>query len=304
MPAHDAGRTVGPAIRSVLAQTRADWELWVVDDGSTDDTAARVEPFLADPRIELVRQPNLGAGAARNAGIRRAGAPLVAMIDADDLYMPEFLERMAAALEADREAALAYTDAWVLDDRTRLIRRASAMHYQRPPRQSPPDAATFLRELLERNFIFTSAVVRREVLQRVGPISERISAKMDLELWLRIAAAGSRPVRVPGKLALYRHRAGSITHNELNATVQRREVWRMVAEEYDVPEEVREVARAHVRSLDDRAAVLRGDRRLAARVLRVRRALGRVQRAIMWRSIWYPDPPAEVRRAFPDLRAV
>jgi GT2 family glycosyltransferase len=226
------------------------------------------------------------------------------MIDSDDLYMPDYLERMGAALEADPGAALAYTDAWVLSDTSRRIRRASAMHYQRPPAVPPRDSEVFLRLLLERNFIFTSVTIRRSVLEEVGPVSERISAKMDLELWLRIAAAGHRPTRVPGNLAIYRHHAASITHDELNAAVQRREVWRMVAEEYDVPEDVRGAARANMAALDERIAVLCGERRLAARLLRVRRALGRLQRRVMWRSIWYPDPPAEVRAAFPDLRAV
>ena len=304
MPAYNTAPTVGPAIQSVLDQTRTDFQLVVVDDGSTDETVSRVEPYLEDSRVELVRQENLGAAAARNAGIGRARAPLVAMIDSDDLYMPDYLERMGAALDADPGAALAYTDAWVLSDTTRKIRRASAMHYQRPPPASPRDSEVFLRLLLERNFIFTSATVRRPVLEEVGGVCERISAKVDLELWLRIAAAGHRPVRVPGKLAIYRHRAGSITHDELNASIQRREVWRMVAEEYDVPRDVKDAARAHMRRLDESIPVLRGDRRLKSPLLRVRRVFGRAQRAVMWRSIWFPEPPAEVRAAFPDLRAV
>jgi glycosyltransferase involved in cell wall biosynthesis len=304
MPAHNTAPTVGPAIESVLRQTREDFQLVVVDDGSTDDTVARVEPYLDDPRVELVRRENGGAAAARNTGIAWGQAPLVAMIDSDDLYMPEYLERMGAALDADPGAALAYTDAWVLSDTSRRIRRASAMHYQRPPSASPPDSEVFLRLLLERNFIFTSATVRRPVLEEVGGVCERLSAKVDLELWLRIAAAGHRPVMVPGKLAIYRHRAGSITHDELNAAGQRREVWRMVAEEYDVPEDVKEAARAHMRRIDERLGVLGGERRLRSPLLRARRALGRGQRALMWRSIWFAEPPAEVRAAFPDLRAV
>src|SRR5436190_9633268 len=84
MPAYNAARHVGEAVRSVLAQRDADFELLVVDDGSTDGTAEALGG-IRDPRLRLLRQENRGEGGARNAGLAATGGPLVAMTDADDL---------------------------------------------------------------------------------------------------------------------------------------------------------------------------------------------------------------------------
>src|SRR5438477_12446712 len=72
MPAYNTGTIIGSAIESVLAQTRGDFELIVVDDGSTDDTSVRVERYLSDRRVQLIRQPNRGQACARNAAIEAA----------------------------------------------------------------------------------------------------------------------------------------------------------------------------------------------------------------------------------------
>ena len=133
MAARDTRATVGPAIRSVLAQTCGDFELVVVDDGSRDGTPDVVRGFLGDERVRLLELGHGGAAAARAAGIAAGTAPLVSMCDSDDLWMPGYLSEMGAALEGDPGASFAYTDAWYLDDGTRRVRRASAMAYQRPP---------------------------------------------------------------------------------------------------------------------------------------------------------------------------
>ena len=136
MPAYDRAATIDSAIASVLAQTQPDFELIVVDDGSTDDTAARVTAAMAiDSRIQLVRQENRGPTGARNAAFERARGRHVSLLDSDDLWMPGYLERIGAALDAEPSAGFAYSDAWVLDDRTRKIHRSSALaHTDRPIR--------------------------------------------------------------------------------------------------------------------------------------------------------------------------
>ena len=101
MPAYNAAATVAPAIRSVLAQTREDWEMYVVDDGSQDDTVERVLPFTrSDPRVHLVEQPNLGPGAARNAAIRSGRGRLVSMIDSTISSCPTTSTRWGPRLTA------------------------------------------------------------------------------------------------------------------------------------------------------------------------------------------------------------
>src|SRR5438067_282471 len=132
MPAYNAAETVGSANSSVLAQTFKSFELLVVDDGSTDDTAEKVKPFEGDGRVWLVRQRNRGLAATRNEAIGRARGELVSMLDSDDLWLPSYLETMKTALDRDPDAGFAYTDAWVLDDATKRVHKATAMAYQDP----------------------------------------------------------------------------------------------------------------------------------------------------------------------------
>ena len=298
MPAFNAAPTIAPAIRSVLAQTRRDFQLVVVDDGSTDDTAQRIRPFEADSRLEVVRQPNRGLAAARNIAIERAQGRFVSMLDSDDLWLPRYLEVMAETLGRDPEAGFAYTDAWLFDDARRRILRASAMAYQDPPDVPPADARAFLEELLQRNFVFTSATVRRSVLQEVGGYRESLAASEDYELWLRIVARGYRGARAPGRLAVYRKRPGTLSTDEPRMFSSMREVARIVAEEYDVPPSIRDLARARMTSLN---AAVSSDGRALSRRYRIRALLVRLKRAVLSPWLWHRTLPAEIRAAFPDL---
>src|SRR2546430_3854957 len=103
---------VGDAIGSVLSQTREDFELMVVDDGSADATAEVVRGFESDPRLTLISQENRGLAASLNRGIRAGSAPYASLIDADDLWMPSYLEKLGEALDHHAEAGFAYTTAW------------------------------------------------------------------------------------------------------------------------------------------------------------------------------------------------
>jgi glycosyltransferase involved in cell wall biosynthesis len=298
IPAYNAASTIGPAIRSVFAQTRDDFQLVVVDDGSRDETAERIRPFEADPRLEVVRQPNRGLAAARNTAIGRARGRLVSMLDSDDLWLPTYLEVMAEALDGDPEAGFAYTDAWLLDDGRRRIQRASAMAYQDPPDPPPAEPRAFLEELIQRNFVFTSATVRRSVLEEVGGYRESLAASEDYELWLRIVARGYRGARAPGLLAVYRKRPGTLSTDEARMFSSMLEVARIVAEEYDVPPAIRDLAHARMTSLN--AALSRDGRALSARY-RIRALLVRLKRAVLAPWLWHRTPPPEIRAAFPDL---
>lgn len=117
MPAYNAERYIGQAIESVLAQTMPDWELIVVDDGSTDGTALRVAALAErDPRIVLVRQANGGESVARNTALKHMRGQLVAFLDADDYYLPEHLALTTAYLAAHPEHDGVYTDGYHCDD--------------------------------------------------------------------------------------------------------------------------------------------------------------------------------------------
>jgi glycosyltransferase involved in cell wall biosynthesis len=290
MAAHDTEATIAPAIRSVLAQTRADFELVVVDDGSTDGTADRVREFLGDERVRLLQRPQSGAAAARSAGVEAGSAPFVSMIDSDDLWMPRYLEEMGAALEADLDAGFAYTDAWYLDERSRRVRRVSAMGYQRPPEPPPATAEELFAALLERNFIFNAVTLRRSAIEAAGLPDTRLRSMIDWEWWLRLAAAGHRAVRVRGRLAIYRLRASSISRDPGKVVTGQRDLWRIVADEYDLPE----ARRAELRARSEAGA---GPSRLHRRVAALKKAL-------LYRRDYFREPPPEVRDAFDDLRTV
>jgi glycosyltransferase involved in cell wall biosynthesis len=297
MPAYNSEATIDVAIESALRQTRSNFELIVVDDGSTDNTVARVERHLDAGRIKLITQPNLGASAARNAAIAESVGEYVTLLDSDDVWLPRYLEVMEETLHANPQAAVAFTDAWVLNDDIKKIARRTAMSAWSPS-TDPSEPAAFLRALLEHgNFVYASATVRRSVLVDVGGFREALPASVDYELWLRIAASGHRFIRCPEILAVYRLRAGQITSNPARMERALSEVLRIVAEEYGVTDEIRALALRLMQEQEPRiskAQQRRRSSRLPPPVFRLYRPL--------WRLRWfYLRAPAEVREAFPNL---
>ena len=298
MPAYNAARTIGAAIESVLAQTRSDFELIVVDDGSTDATADRVKPYLRDTRVRILSQGNLGLPSARNTAIAAAGGMFVSLLDSDDLWLPRYLETMAATLDDEPSAAVVYTDAWVLDDETRRIARTTAMSPWHPP-AVPREPEQFLRALLEfGNFVFVGATIRRATLLDVGLFRVGLPAVEDYELWLRIAARGYRFARSPLKLAIYRQRPGQMSAERAKMARAYHEVLRIVAEEYEVSDDVRELARrTREQDLASQGSLPPKGPHIPSPFRRLHRALSRARR-------FYLRPPMEVRKAFPDLRSL
>jgi glycosyltransferase involved in cell wall biosynthesis len=304
MPAYNAASTIGAAIRSVLAQTRSDFELLVVDDGSVDDTIAVVARFEDDERVRLFRQQNTGPGAARNRAINSGAGRYISMLDSDDLWLPAYLETMAGILDDNPDVGLAYTDAWILDDATGRIRRTSAMHYQHPPRDPPRDPLDFLALLLKRgNFVFTSTTVRRSVLEQVGLFEAALKPAEDYGLWLRIVAHGFRAARTPGNLAVYRKHPGSLSTDEVALLDGERESVRLVAEEYDVPERIRVLARARLRKLDRLLAGLGDESGLMPSLARARKRAVRTKAALAEPFAWRRRPPPAVGALLADANA-
>jgi len=290
--AHNAARTLPATLRSVLAQTVDDFELIVVDDGSQDETES-VVAAAGDDRLRYVRQENHGPAVARNAGVALAAAPYVSLLDSDDLWLPHYLETMAATFAAEPGAALAFTDAWRLDDTTRRIHRRTIMSQQRPPASPPADPQALLAELLERNFVYTSATVRRSKLEEAGGFRS-LTRSEDYELWLRLASEGARFVNTGAVLAVYRDRPGSRIHDPVAMLQGRREIYEHVLATYPLTPATRAVAE---RRLAETTAQLEHPppARVEQRGLRARLHDLRVYRRV---------PPAPVRAAFPDLTAI
>lgn len=181
MPTHNRAHLIGETLRSILAQTFQDFEIVVVDNGSTDGTD-RVVAALADPRIRYYWQEDTGLPAnSRNVGIRMCRGRYIAFLDSDDLWLPGKLSLQVSYMEAHPSVGLVCTNARAFDAgglRGRL-NRVNLRHYPG------------LHRLLRRNFISTLTVmIRRDCLDDVGLFNEdrALQAVEDFEFWLRVAA--------------------------------------------------------------------------------------------------------------------
>jgi glycosyltransferase involved in cell wall biosynthesis len=187
VPLYEKGRYVERALRSIFQQTFDDYEVIVVDDGSTDDGAARVAA-LHHPRVRLIQQPNAGPGAARNRGIAEARGAIIAFLDADDEWQPDYLRRAVAALDAHAEAA-AFTCAHI-DVRP----GCSAAPVWQPRGIVPgvfrarPDTSPALLVTLVAFMSTVSTAVRAEAVRRLGGFYEnRCRYGEDAVLMLKLA---------------------------------------------------------------------------------------------------------------------
>jgi glycosyltransferase involved in cell wall biosynthesis len=177
MSVHNGGRWLRPAIDSVLAQTRRDFEFLLLDDASTDDSAAQIEA-VRDPRIRLVRLPeNIGLTRTLNVGLREARGEFVARQDSDDLSAPERLAKQIAFLDEHREVA-------VVGSQGRLIDAAGR---SRGNRDLPLSAAGVRwLSLLDNPVIHTAATFRAQVIrEELGGYDESFPCCQDYDLWTR-----------------------------------------------------------------------------------------------------------------------
>ncbi|MRR11053.1 glycosyltransferase [bacterium] len=201
--AYNAAATLAETLDSVLAQTVADWELVVVDDGSTDDTLALARTYSErDPRFVTVSQPNAGTALARNHGFSHTSGAWVCFLDADDLLLPPFMERLLAAADQEPDADILSCNALYLlrDGGTRPVWRGA---------RAERSYSLQVEDQLRESSILLMSLVRREVVDRVEGFRPLHSE--DYDFWLRALISGARHRYVPEVLALYRRHEGSKT---------------------------------------------------------------------------------------------
>ncbi len=211
IPAYNSAAFLREAIQSVLNQTYSDFEVVVVDDGSTDNTESVVRSF--GDRVSYLKQDNRGAGAARNHGIKRSKGKYVAFLDSDDLWLPGKLAEQIPLLDRDAEIGLVYSDWAVVPEQG----DAEPSYL----RNRPAASGYVFDELVQSGFILTSGtVVRRSCLDEVGDFDETLSIAQDFDLWLRICYRW-KIARVNKPFVIKRNRDGNLSSDLLKTAAER-----------------------------------------------------------------------------------
>ena len=212
MPAYNTEKFIGESIQSVIDQTYANWELLVVDDGSTDKTADIIRAFAAqDSRVKYLSQHNGGPGKARNTAIAESNGTLIAFLDADDLWLPEKLERQLQALEATN-ADVIYSNGLIIYEPGAIPGRTDFSIVA-----GTTEGRKMLDILLLQNRIpVQSVMVRKEACRNAGQFDESSEVRgcEDYELWLRLAVHGALFHGISENLIKYRRHPAAITHHD------------------------------------------------------------------------------------------
>jgi teichuronic acid biosynthesis glycosyltransferase TuaG len=211
MPAYNAEKYIPQSIKSVICQTYPNWELIVVDDGSTDSTAQIIKSFASiDKRIKYVFQDNGKQGKARNTGIENAEGELIAFVDADDIWFPEKLAKQVCFMNQSK-ADLVFNDVEVMDE------NGSKLNDSWSVENAVYEGSEGLSLFLRRNRIpALTALVKKDVINRAGGFIEcdEIQYGEDYELWLRLLQEGAVFAGNTEKLGAYRVHAGQATSNK------------------------------------------------------------------------------------------
>lgn len=180
IPSFNRSHAISRAVRSALDQTFQDFEILVIDDGSTDDTRD-VVCGVSDPRVKYVFQENSGAPAARNKGINLASGRYLAFLDSDDEFLPEHLADALPVLESG-VSICTYTQI--------IVDRGNGIRFLKPPRPLRADESVAEYYMCDRGFVQTSTLIVPEELAKKVRYDERMSTGNDMEFSIRLAQAG------------------------------------------------------------------------------------------------------------------
>jgi glycosyltransferase involved in cell wall biosynthesis len=222
IPVYNAEQTIKETIESVLSQTLSQFEIIVINDGSQDKTLEVVSRIL-DPRLKVLSYPNAGVSVSRNRGISQAAGDYVSFLDADDLWTPDKLETQLKALQANPQAAVAYSWTDWIDESGQFLRSGGHISVN-----GDVYAKLLLRDFVESG---SNPLIRRQALTEVGGFDESLNLAADWDMWLRLAARYEF-VAVPSSQILYRVSPNSMSSN----------VWKMEAESLQIIERAFAVA--------------------------------------------------------------
>lgn len=202
IPAYNQGHYLSGAIQSVLDQTYQDFEIIVVDDGSTDNTAEVAKSF-SDTRVRYIYQKNGGLSAARNTGIRNSTGSYVTFLDSDDLFFPKHLDTLATMLNEKSDIGFVAGQTIPIDNEGNYLSEV--------PKSNTRELGD--QFLLGNLLPVGSMMVRRCWLDKVGPFDESLRAYEDWELWLRLVRAGCQMTSVEQPVFQYRFHGEQMTRD-------------------------------------------------------------------------------------------
>lgn len=200
MPSHNYGRYIERAVESVFAQSMKDWELIIIDDGSTDDTPERVKKYEGHARVRVVRQSQKGLSVSNNIALRLANGRYLMRLDADDYLDENALLVMCSVLDRKPDVGLVYPDYWMVDDDGEILEAVRRKKIGSEAR------------LLDLPAHGACTLFRKECLVELGGYEESIPCQDGYDLWLRFIER-FKPDNVNVPLFYYRQHAGSLTKN-------------------------------------------------------------------------------------------
>ncbi|MCE5199500.1 MAG: glycosyltransferase family A protein [Armatimonadota bacterium] len=208
VPAYNGEQYIEDTLKSAATQLYDNIEVIVIDDGSTDATAQCVKPFLSDSRFRYIYQANAGVSVARNTGILAGSGEWVAMLDSDDLWMPDKLQRQVDLIASNSDVSLVFANGIEFNEHGDI-----GPFYR--DRRKFPDGDIFCR-LLDRNCLWTSSVmVRRQDLLDIGMFNAKSTADEDYDVWIRILQRGGLTCGVWEPVVRYRIRIDSSSCNKI-----------------------------------------------------------------------------------------
>ncbi|MGB3795095.1 MAG: glycosyltransferase family A protein [Alteraurantiacibacter sp.] len=241
VPAFGVAHLLGQSLDSLLAQTMTDWECVIVDDGAPDDVASAVSPYLADPRITFLQTDNRGVSTARNRAIATTTAPLIALLDGDDILRPQYLTRTCAVMEADPAARLVTVNARIFGavPKTRLCFNG---------RQGNGDGGRgTLGDVLDRSFgVYIGATFRRIDFEAIGGFDPAMTHAEDFDLWVRLMLLGGHALYIDEVLADYRVRAQSASASDVKMLMGNIQTFRKALDQLDANAPEAAVARTMI----------------------------------------------------------
>ena len=208
IPTYNCARFLDRTIDSALRQTYRDFEVIVVDDGSTDETKALMQKY-GDP-VHYVYQQNQGASVARNVAVSQAGGEFIAYLDADDVWNPEKLARQVEYLDAHPACGFVHTEVSVIDEHDQILHARFNQETKRPVPQG-----RCMQDVLLRSHIQTLTVLeRRSAFDSAKGFDPRLPIAQDYLHWILVVLHGFDVGYLPEPLGQYRWRAGSLMSSQ------------------------------------------------------------------------------------------